>query len=130
MKLTAAIRRKFRVRNKLKKISSSDRLRLSITRSTKNISAQIIDDKKQATILSASSNEKAVKELKLKNKSEMSEIVAKNIAKKPNIFDVLKIFSVFPDSPAIMAPTIITDEIAFVTDIKGVWSEGVTLHTT
>ena len=61
MKLTAAIRRKFRVRNKLKKISSNERLRLSISRSTKNISAQIIDDKNQATILSASSNEKRFK---------------------------------------------------------------------
>jgi hypothetical protein len=29
-----------------------------------------------------------------------------------------------------MAPTIITEEIAFVTDIKGVCKEGVTLHTT
>ena len=47
-----------------------------------------------------------------------------------NIFDVSKIFSVCPDSPAIIAPTIITDEIAFVTDIRGVWREGVTLQTT
>ena len=31
---------------------------------------------------------------------------------------------------AIIAPTIITDEIALVTDIKGVCNEGVTLHTT
>ena len=31
---------------------------------------------------------------------------------------------------AIIAPTIITEEIAFVTDIKGVCNEGVTLHTT
>ena len=31
---------------------------------------------------------------------------------------------------AIIAPTIITDEIALVTDINGVCSEGVTLHTT
>ena len=31
---------------------------------------------------------------------------------------------------AIIAPTIITDEIAFVTDIKGVCKEGVTLQTT
>ena len=31
---------------------------------------------------------------------------------------------------AIIAPTIITDEIAFVTDINGVWREGVTLQTT
>ena len=31
---------------------------------------------------------------------------------------------------AIIAPTIITDEIALVTDIKGVCKDGVTLHTT
>ena len=31
---------------------------------------------------------------------------------------------------AIIAPTIITDEIALVTDIKGVCNDGVTLHTT
>ena len=31
---------------------------------------------------------------------------------------------------AIIAPTIITDEIAFVTDIKGVCKDGVTLQTT
>ena len=35
MKLTAAIRRKYRIRNKLKKVSGAERLRLSITRSTK-----------------------------------------------------------------------------------------------
>ena len=57
-------------------------------------------------------------------------IAAKSIAKNPNIFDVLKTFSVSPDNPAIIAPTIMTDEIAFVTDIKGVCSEGVTLQTT
>ena len=33
-------------------------------------------------------------------------------------------------NPAIIAPTIITEEIAFVTDIKGVCKEGVTLQTT
>ena len=31
---------------------------------------------------------------------------------------------------AIIAPTMITDEIAFVTDINGVCNDGVTLHTT
>ncbi len=35
-----------------------------------------------------------------------------------------------PDNPAIIAPTIITDEIALVTDIKGVCKDGVTLQTT
>ena len=55
---------------------------------------------------------------------------AKTIAKKPKIFDVSKIFSEDPDSAAMMAPTIITDEIAFVTDINGVCRDGVTLQTT
>ena len=43
---------------------------------------------------------------------------------------VLKILSEFPANPAMIAPTIITEEIALVTDIKGVWSDGVTLQTT
>ena len=57
-------------------------------------------------------------------------IAASDIAKKPKILDVLKIPSEFPDKPAMIAPTIITEEIAFVTDIKGVCKEGVTLQTT
>ena len=47
-------------------------------------------------------------------------IAAKDIAKKPKILDLLKILSAPPDRPAIIAPTIITYEIAFVTDISGV----------
>ena len=43
---------------------------------------------------------------------------------------MLKTFSEEPANAAIIAPTIITDEIAFVTDIKGVCKEGVTLQTT
>ena len=46
MKLNAIQRKKFRVTNKVKKVSSPDRFRLSISRSLKNISAQIIDDVK------------------------------------------------------------------------------------
>jgi hypothetical protein len=57
-------------------------------------------------------------------------IAAKDIAKKPNKLDVLKILSESPAKPAIIAPTIITEEIALVTDIKGVCKDGVTLHTT
>ena len=34
------------------------------------------------------------------------------------------------DNAAIIAPTIITEEMALVTDISGVWRDGVTLHTT
>ena len=91
MKLTSTIRRKFRIRNKLKKVSSKDRLRLSISRSTKNISAQIIDDIKQVTIISASSNEKDLKSLK-KNKSEISSLVAEKLAKKAVDKNITKIY--------------------------------------
>jgi len=91
MKLTSTIRRKFRIRNKLKKVSNKDRLRLSISRSTKNISAQIIDDIKQITIISASSNEKDLKGLK-KNKSELSSLVAEKLAKKAVDKNITKIY--------------------------------------
>ncbi len=91
MRLTAEIRRKFRVRNKLKKISSNERLRLSISRSTKNISAQIIDDKNQTTVLSASSNEKDLKSIK-KNKTDISVLVAEKLAKKAQEKNITKIY--------------------------------------
>ena len=55
---------------------------------------------------------------------------AKTIAKNPKILDEEKITPSPPDKAAMIAPTMITDEIAFVTDIKGVCNEGVTLHTT
>ena len=57
-------------------------------------------------------------------------IAANTIAKNPKILDMLKTLSDDPDNAAIIAPTIMTDEIAFVTDIKGVCSDGVTLQTT
>ena len=41
------IRKRFRVSNKVKKVASKDRFRLCISRSSKNISAQIIDDVKK-----------------------------------------------------------------------------------
>ena len=91
MKLTTSIRKKFRVRNKLKKVSKEDRFRLSISRSSKNISAQIIDDKNQKTLLSSSSEEKKNKSLK-KNKTELSVIVAESLAKKAQEKKITKIF--------------------------------------
>ena len=51
-------KRKVRVRKKLKK-SSSDRMRLSVFRSSKHIYAQIIDDTSGITIASASTLEKS-----------------------------------------------------------------------
>ena len=92
MKLTNLDRKRFRVRYKVKKVSKNDRYRLCVSRSSKNISAQIIDDSKHITILSASSNEKSIRDLKLKNKSEMSEVVAKNIAKKAIEKKITKVY--------------------------------------
>ena len=82
MKLSTTTRKKFRITNKLKKVSKPDRFRLSIFRSSKNISAQIIDDSKNITLLSASSVEKDIKAGEKMNKSKLSEVVAERLAKK------------------------------------------------
>ena len=92
MKLNTSARKKYRVTNKLKRFAKSDRYRLSIFRSSKNISAQIIDDKKNITLLSASSIEKDIRESKTKNKSELSKIVAEKLAKKAQEKKITKIF--------------------------------------
>ncbi len=91
MKLTTSIRKKFRVGNKVKKVANPKRFRLSISRSSKNISAQIIDDRNETTLFSASSNEKEVRALK-KNKTELSVIVAEKLAKKAHEKKITKIF--------------------------------------
>ncbi|MBD1174680.1 50S ribosomal protein L18 [Pelagibacterales bacterium SAG-MED01] len=92
MKLTTSIRKKYRVSNKLKKVASSDRYRLSISRSSRNISAQIIDDTKNITLLSASSVEKDIKANSKVNKTELSKIVAEKLAKKAQEKKIKKIF--------------------------------------
>ena len=91
MKLTTRQRKKFRVRNKLKNNSKDDRYRLSVSRSSKNISAQIIDDFNSVTLVSASSNEKQIKSLK-KNKTEISTMVAENLAKKAQEKKITKVY--------------------------------------
>ena len=92
MKLDTSTRKKFRVRNKLKKVASSNRFRLSIARSSRNIFAQIIDDSKNMTLLSASSIEKDIKSSQKVNKSELSRIVAEKLAKKAQEKKITKIF--------------------------------------
>ena len=66
------IKRMQRIRKKLKTVNKN-RFRLSIYRSSKNISAQIIDDKSHKTLVSASSNEKketnTIKKSDLPNKN-------------------------------------------------------------
>ncbi len=56
-KRTLFLKRRLRVRNKLRKVNGT-KLRLSVHRSNKNISAQVIDDVNGVTLASASSMEK------------------------------------------------------------------------
>jgi len=92
MKLNTNKRKRFRVSNKVKRVSSVDRFRLSISRSSKNISAQIIDDSKKITVISASSIEKDLKSSPKVNKSELSKIVAEKLAKKAQEKKITKIY--------------------------------------
>ena len=91
MKLSTIDRKKFRIRNKLKKFSSKDRYRLSVSRSSRNISAQIIDDAKNITLVSASSVEKEIKSQN-KSKSELSTIVAELLVKKAQEKKISKVY--------------------------------------
>jgi large subunit ribosomal protein L18 len=92
MKLKAIDKKKFRVSNKVKKVSSPDRFRLSISRSSKNISAQIIDDVNNVTLVSSSSVEQVIKAMDKINKTEISKIVAEKLAKKAVEKKITKIF--------------------------------------
>ena len=92
MKLNTTMRKRFRVSNKVKKVASNDRFRLCISRSSKNISAQIVDDNKRITLISASSVEKDIKSGPKVNKTELSKIVAEKLAKKAQEKKITKIF--------------------------------------
>jgi large subunit ribosomal protein L18 len=88
-KINNKIKRKLRNRKKLKKINSS-RFRISVTKSLNNLSAQIIDDKINKTLVSASSIEKDLKVKKIKKMEKsalLGEILAKR-AKEKNINNV------------------------------------------
>ena len=88
-KINNKIKRKLRNRKKLKKVNVN-RLRVSITKSLNNLSAQIIDDKQKKTLVSVSSIEKEVKTKKIKKMEKstlIGEILAKR-AKEKNINEV------------------------------------------
>tara|TARA_B100000700_G_C14269565_1_gene500834 strand:- start:94 stop:450 length:357 start_codon:yes stop_codon:yes gene_type:complete len=92
MKIYTSQRKKFRIRNKIKKNAGQDRFRLSLSKSAKNISAQIIDDKENQTLVSASSIEKEIKQMNKKNKTELSILIAERIAKKAQEKKITKIY--------------------------------------
>jgi len=79
-KLELFQKRRMRVRNKLKKVNT-DKLRLSVHRSNKNISVQLIDDARGVTLASASTLEK---ELGLvgKNNVEAAAKIGATIAER------------------------------------------------
>ena len=91
MKLSTLERKRYRVRNKIKKSSNLERYRLSVSRSSKNISAQIIDDVNKITLVSASPLEKELRSQK-KNKTELSSIVAEILASKAKEKKITKVF--------------------------------------
>jgi|TARA_B100001057_G_C22130066_1_gene674104 large subunit ribosomal protein L18 len=83
-KINNTIKRKLRNRKKTKSVNV-DRFRISVYKSLNNISAQIIDDKNNKTLISASSTEKEIKSKKNKkmdNSNILGEILAKRAKEK------------------------------------------------
>ena len=90
MKIDLGKKRSLRNRKKLKKVSL-DRYRITVSKSLKNISVQIIDDKVSKTVVSASSNEKKIRENKVK-KMEMSKIIGETLAKRASEKKITKVY--------------------------------------
>ena len=79
-KINSKIKRKIRNRKKLKDVNTN-KLRVTVFKSSKNIYAQIIDDKISKTLVSASSTEKELKNSK-KKKMELSNTLGELLAKR------------------------------------------------
>ena len=90
MKINKNLKRTLRNRAKLKSVNF-DRYRITVSKSSKNISAQIIDDKANRTIVSASSNEKGIKNEK-KNKTNMSIMIGEILAKRATEKKISKVY--------------------------------------
>ena len=89
-KINPRIKRLLRNRRKLKKVNV-DRYRIAVFKSLKNISAQIIDDKANKTIVSASSMEKDLRNGK-KNKTDLSTLLGEILAKRASEKKINKVF--------------------------------------
>jgi large subunit ribosomal protein L18 len=83
-------KRKLRNRKKLKSVSTN-RFRISVFKSLKNISAQIIDDREKKTLVSVSSIEKEIKANK-KKKSETSTLLGEILAKRASEKKITKVY--------------------------------------
>ena len=81
-------KRSQRIRKKLKKVNS-ERFRLTIFRSSRNISAQIVDDKNNKTLVSATSVKKNSEN---KKNNTLSLDVAEMLAKKALEKKITKVY--------------------------------------
>jgi len=89
-KLNNQKKRGLRNRKKLKSVSTS-RYRISVFKSLKNISAQIIDDKEKKTLISVSSIEKEIKADK-KKKRNVSTLIGEILAKRAIEKKITKVY--------------------------------------
>ena len=88
MKKSIQKKRSQRIRKKLKRVNS-ERYRLSVYRSSTNITSQIIDDKNHKTLVSASS---LVEKIPNKKKGELSIYIAGLLAKKALEKKITKVY--------------------------------------
>ena len=89
-KISSKIKRKIRNRKKMKNVNNN-KFRVTVFKSSKNISAQIIDDKINKTIVSASSTEKEMKKDK-KKKTELSVVIGELLAKRAAEKKISKVY--------------------------------------
>lgn len=79
-KYISRYKRKKRIRKKLS--GTTERPRLTVFRSARHIYAQIIDDAKGATLVSASTLDKEFAEAKFENKTDAATNIGKAVAEK------------------------------------------------
>tara|TARA_B100002019_G_scaffold288585_1_gene302475 strand:+ start:1610 stop:1963 length:354 start_codon:yes stop_codon:yes gene_type:complete len=90
IKINNKRKRKLRNRKKLKQVSSN-RFRISVSKSLNNLSAQIIDDQTMKTLVSASSIEREVKTKKIK-KMDKSTLIGEILAKRAKEKKIEKVY--------------------------------------
>ena len=89
-KLNNKQKRKLRNRKKVKKVNVN-RVRISVTKSLNNLFAQIIDDKQNKTLVSASSIEKEIK-LKKAKKMDKSNLIGEILAKRAKEKNITEVY--------------------------------------
>ena len=89
-KISGKIKRQMSNRKKLKKVNVN-RFRISVYKSLRNMTAQIIDDKSNKTLVSVSSIEKEIKKDK-KNKKDTSIALGEILAKRAKAKKIDKVY--------------------------------------